>query len=802
MKNVLAISFFVLLSFRVYFAEEVKWTGAQDQYWDNPNNWSNGKVPAYNDNVVIPTGTPPCKYESWQQGNSPQSIVNHGELIINTNLVTTSNFYNASDGKIHVQSLAGTSFFNLDNFTNEGKISGTSVEITGTVSPESSFQNSGTISTEENTKIFGYTTITNEVTGDISSNGKIVIMANSTGLSVINDGVIYSNSAESSVFVSAANFTNSSTGNIQTSNDIEINCTNNVSLNGNMYCYPDYNTHDHADITIKAKDITIDGTAQAGMNLGELGSKGGNLNIAGGNVTINGDVSAGNSITNDAGNTTITAKNNVIINGTVSGGTSYKIDGGDVTITAGNIVAISQTGNLEGGSSYYYENGNVTVNGKVVVEQGKIKSKGSGYLITSKLYENKFSSPTFSDSVWKLTISADSLIISGDSALAKAEVVTFVFRKLVVENLSNNIGIFGREAIVFNGIENSTADFSGNHNFNSIYCMGTGGIKIYADNVLEPTEGLANIFHPDPQVLPPDTGYVNGLVLEESIRDSSGKSGSFYVHLKNTGTANKSFNYNVTSKLGWVIPITGSTIQLAPFDWDSVLVNYNIPETDSVLTDTLEIILSVNSEQITKANSYVNSIEFIEPVPVELTSFTAELIAGNVLLRWRTATELNNKGFEIERKNISQKESWELNAYVGGAGTTSNPQNYSFLDKKIEDGETYCYRLKQIDYNGSYYYSNEVEIKTYLPYNFSLSQNFPNPFNPTTNIKYEVPQKGFITIKVFNVLGKEITRLVNEEKPVGSYEIIFDGNDLPSGIYFYNIQSGNFNSTRKFILLK
>lgn len=187
-------------------------------------------------------------------------------------------------------------------------------------------------------------------------------------------------------------------------------------------------------------------------------------------------------------------------------------------------------------------------------------------------------------------------------------------------------------------------------------------------------------------------------------------------------------------------------------------------------------------------------------VPVELVSFNAEIVAGNVQLNWTTASELNNMGFEVERK--SDDEDWRTIGFIDGKGTTTEIQNYSFIDDLFGvTAPKLFYRLKQIDFDGTYEYSEEKEVAR-APEAFSLEQNYPNPFNPTTTIKYQLPELSFVTIKMFDVLGNELETLVNEEKPVGSYEIEFNASALPSGVYFYRLQAGDFVETKKMVLLK
>jgi photosystem II stability/assembly factor-like uncharacterized protein len=193
-----------------------------------------------------------------------------------------------------------------------------------------------------------------------------------------------------------------------------------------------------------------------------------------------------------------------------------------------------------------------------------------------------------------------------------------------------------------------------------------------------------------------------------------------------------------------------------------------------------------------------------DPVPVELTSFTAAANENNVTLSWQTATETNNYGFEVERKisNVgSYQTEWNRIGFVEGNGTTAEEQNYSFVHKFLEHG-MYEYRLKQIDLDGSFNYSNIIQVEILTPANFSLDQNYPNPFNPATIIKYSIPSDGFVHLVIFNAIGEELRTLVSEYRTAGKHEVIFDAGNLSSGIYFYRIDAGEFSAIRKMILLQ
>ena len=191
----------------------------------------------------------------------------------------------------------------------------------------------------------------------------------------------------------------------------------------------------------------------------------------------------------------------------------------------------------------------------------------------------------------------------------------------------------------------------------------------------------------------------------------------------------------------------------------------------------------------------------LQPLPVELTSFTATANAEGVLLNWTTATETNNHGFEIERSEDGTE--FYTVAFVQGAGTTTESREYIYTDKvEYKGGETFYYRLKQVDLDGTVQYSDIVEVIFDIPKDFVLHQNYPNPFNPSTTIKYAVPKTSLVSIKIYDLTGQEVASLVNEMKEVGTYEIKFDAHNLASGIYIYRMIADNFTSVRKLNLLK
>jgi len=191
-------------------------------------------------------------------------------------------------------------------------------------------------------------------------------------------------------------------------------------------------------------------------------------------------------------------------------------------------------------------------------------------------------------------------------------------------------------------------------------------------------------------------------------------------------------------------------------------------------------------------------------LPVELSAFNFNVQNNNVNLYWTTLSELNNSGFEIERKFFEDEnqQNWIILDFIEGNGTTDLSNNYEYSDKGLDPGK-YIYRLKQIDYNGNFeYHDLSGEVVIGIPERFELLQNYPNPFNPETKISYSIPKKGFVNLKVYDILGKEVMLLVNEFRQAGSYDVKFNGSNFANGVYFYRLESENFVDIKRMMLIK
>ncbi|HMN17711.1 MAG TPA: T9SS type A sorting domain-containing protein [Ignavibacteriaceae bacterium] len=263
-------------------------------------------------------------------------------------------------------------------------------------------------------------------------------------------------------------------------------------------------------------------------------------------------------------------------------------------------------------------------------------------------------------------------------------------------------------------------------------------------------------------------------------------------------------NSDITESYNYVI---SRTVDANTFDiWvDSVLVGDDLGKAllpNLNVIDSWAFIGSSSSGNV--ANIFIDDIIYTnelssDPLPVELTSFSATKIGKDIKLTWNTSTEINNFGFEIERSVF--KGEWNKIGFVNGNGNSNSPKNYSFVDDKTSTGR-YSYRLKQIDNDGQFEYSKVIEIDVSGVKEYELTQNYPNPFNPTTTIQYSLPQTGMVRLTLYNVLGEEIRTLVNEIKDAGTHTLNINADNLNSGIYIYRIESGSFVQSRKMTIIK
>lgn len=260
-------------------------------------------------------------------------------------------------------------------------------------------------------------------------------------------------------------------------------------------------------------------------------------------------------------------------------------------------------------------------------------------------------------------------------------------------------------------------------------------------------------------------------------------SGTVTVTVTYDGGTTSSTLYNQVDATGNVGPILISG-------------NFTTPSSGSQNT---QVEITFNGNSFNNDNIFWDNLCLEYAVPVELISFSVEPNGADAELKWSTATETNNQGFDIERMSVGGV--FEQIGFVPGFGTTTESKAYSYIDSKLEAGN-YTYRLKQIDFDGSFSYSNIIDVEVSAPSTFALEQNYPNPFNPSTTIRFSIPIEAEVHLNVYNALGQEIAELVNNRLKEGYHEINFDATSLTSGIYFYRLETENFVDVKKMIIIK
>lgn len=265
------------------------------------------------------------------------------------------------------------------------------------------------------------------------------------------------------------------------------------------------------------------------------------------------------------------------------------------------------------------------------------------------------------------------------------------------------------------------------------------------------------------------------------------------------GTNEISVPLTVTGGLGWYL-----------YQWDMADTNnWNafIASGNGKILDPVSIDAIVFSASNSLANNdtvtvWLDKVSFntSQPLPVELVSFAGTAVLNNVSLKWATATELNNRGFEIERR--FENGVWQTVGFVRGNGTTQDYSEYGFTDV-VENAGKYQYRLKQSDFSGVFEYSGTIEVDVIgVGGTYTLVQNYPNPFNPETKINYYLPEKGLVNLSVFNMLGEKVAEIISAFQDAGEYSVNFDGRNLNSGVYVYSLQVNGNILNKKMTLLK
>jgi hypothetical protein len=308
-------------------------------------------------------------------------------------------------------------------------------------------------------------------------------------------------------------------------------------------------------------------------------------------------------------------------------------------------------------------------------------------------------------------------------------------------------------------------------------------------------------------------GGVNYAALQFNV---DGNSGPFAVTSPNTnvswaGSSSQTITWNVTNTD--VAPVNCANVNIllstdGGQTFTTVLSSVTANDGSEIvpIPNTPSNHARIKVEAVNNIFFDVSNVNFTieEAIPVELLSFVAQRTDEGVELNWKTATETNNSGFTIERSR--DEENFTQIGFISGRGTSTEINSYNYLDTEIETGK-YYYRLKQTDFDGTFKYLNVVLVDVGLPKQFQLSQNHPNPFNPTTTVKFQLPVDANVRIDLYNSIGQKVSELLNSDLSGGVHEVSFEGSNLSSGIYYYTMNAigkdgNNFTSTKKMILMK
>ena len=520
-----------------------------------------------------------------------------------------------------------------------------------------------------------------------------------------------------------------------------------------------------------------------------------------------------------SGTQSVTISGNIISNinnGTTNSGasTSGLING--IAVTNGtNIISGNKISNLTIANA---NNSNTTpsvaginlstTNAAVQTVSGNLISNLTNTYSIFKGYVNGvyYSGPTTSSTVNGNFINS---LITNSSDSAK---ISGIYINAGATSYYNNIISIGsnNQSIIYGIYENGVASNNNNVFYNTVYITGT------------PTTGALNSYALFSAASTNIRNIRNNIFF--NTRTNSGTSGNHYAAYFNYGVnTNLSLNYNdyfVSGTGGILGRYNNADINSLPIITGKDTNSFN---TDPLFTAVKSggtvysdfkpgtILTGVNESGITTdytgfsrvIPTTLGSIEYINPMPVEMKIFKADVKGCTVKLMWITNSEINNSGFEIQRSISINFDSFDKAGFVKSNNNNNHQTEYSFTDSKLNTGK-YFYRLKQIDLNGNFkYYTLQNVITIGAPIQFNLGQNYPNPFNPATKIDFQLPFDSKVSVTIYDVTGKEIKKLVNNEfKKADYYTISFNATNLSSGVYFYNITAGKYTDTKKMILIK
>lgn len=802
--------FFFWVNSQISFAQKT-WTGAGgDGKWTTAANWSEGTIPTSTDDVVLDNTNVSGSYTVTLDAGSVQTVRslqigysgNANTITLKVSGVKTSVLTLNSGGStaLHItdggvlsnQSSSATRGVLLSKSSDVFKMSGNGRYIHATTSTSSAIPEMTTGTSSSNYNFASSSTFELQTASfnSIPIYGNYCYNINDTksaGGDYIIDGNL---SVQQGIFGVCAGSSNTFSigGNISISNGATFrgssgSGTATINILGNVTGEGIFRA---SEVSGTITNIIIGGsiTSQIAFN-----NQTNSLTFSGGSSSVN---------FSPANSTEPTIKNVTIANGKIvslganislASGTTFTISNGGQLNCGNNVISGSGTFNLEtGGTLGIGSSDGITLTSS----KGNIQTSTRNFASDGNYVYNGFSAQVTGNgitSVNNLTIDNSSGVsLSGD--LSVNNLLTLSSGNLILGTKNLTLGtsasISGTPSasnmVVTDGSGELRKNFSGISTF--IFPIGENtGTTEYSPVTLNFTSGTFS------------NAYAGARCVNSKHSNNSSLTDYINRYWKLTQSGISSFSCDVSFQYNHA-DVVGNEANLYCGHWDGsnwTILN-SVDPTNNILSGTV-----TSFSDFSGGNS--------SALPVELVSLNAKVTNENILLTWQTATEINSYGFNVERKlqtaELSNETSWMKIGFVSGCGNSSSPKNYSFVDNNITSGK-YSYRLKQIDNNGKFKFSKEIEVEIIKPMNFSLLQNYPNPFNPSTTISFSIPKRSFVTLKIYDQLGNEITTLVNGEKEAGNYSAQFSSNIklLSSGIYFYRLQAGDFAAIKKLILLK
>ena len=684
------------------------------------------------------------------------------------NFATTSiGNVTVSDGITVTVTNAGT--LSMDNSVRTFNI-GTGSTLTWTSQSVTANSTAGITKSGSGILNLGALTFTTNMTGGFTLNsGTVIVTGNKAfgnGALTINGGTIQSSNSSTfapTTIIIGGNFIFTGTGNDIYGAPVTLgSSTRTITNNINNGAY----SRQFAGI--------ISGDADVGLTI--AGTSSGPIILSGAN-TYTGLTTVSGSILqlNRTGGTTIPTTNNITVNGgilkisTNQTLNDLNLSSGTLTVEAGVTLAI---------------NGTFTYTGGTITNSGTIAYGSSGTLVygTGSSYSAGLEWPS-SNSPFNITIQTIGTNITMPGNRSIDGTLT----------LSSGLLTLGD----YNLTLSSSSTISGTPtSSNMIVATGSGELRKTFTSTGSFTFPVGD-----------NTGTADYSPV--TLNFTSGTFASAYAGVKLSNTQHGNNNGSDYIKRYWTVTQSG----ISGFSCDAAFtyVDADIVGDENNLYcgawngSSWTLLNTVNTSTNTLSGTVTAFSEFTGGdqgvLPAELHSFTSSTSANSIQLIWSTVIEMNNSGFDIERKK-TESNNWQKIGFVQGHGTTNTPQSYSYSDRYLSTGK-YNYRLKQIDYNGNYqYYNLGSEVTIGVPKKFEVSQNFPNPFNPVTKINYELPNDSKVSIKVFDMLGREVATLLDEFKTAGYHTVDFDGSSLSSGMYFYRIKTNEFEAIKKMLLIK